>query len=51
MEKKKQTPSIGPEQHSLSRNLSLAIKDEGVRRNVFCENEGSRRHSIAGLFL
>jgi hypothetical protein len=32
MEKKKQPPSIAPEQHSLSRNLSLAIKDESIRR-------------------
>lgn len=32
MEKKKQPPSIAPEQHTLSRNLSLAIKDEGIRR-------------------
>jgi hypothetical protein len=29
---KKQPPSIAPEQHSLSENLALAIKDEGVRR-------------------
>jgi hypothetical protein len=32
MEKKKQLPSIGPEQYSLSRNLALALKDEGIRR-------------------
>ena len=29
---KKQPPSIAPEQHSLGENLTLAIKDEGVRR-------------------
>jgi hypothetical protein len=29
---KKKPPSIAPEQHSLSENLALAIKDEGVRR-------------------
>jgi hypothetical protein len=28
----KKPPSIAPEQHSLSENLALAIKDEGVRR-------------------
>jgi hypothetical protein len=29
---KKKPPSIAPEKHSLSENLALAIKDEGVRR-------------------
>ncbi len=28
----KQPPSIAPEQHSLSENLALAIKDERIRR-------------------
>ncbi len=32
MEKKKQPPSIAPEEHSLSNNLSLAMKDEGIRK-------------------
>lgn len=30
----KQPPSIGPQQHSLSENLRLAIKDERVRRGL-----------------
>jgi hypothetical protein len=32
MEQKKEPPSIAPEQHSLSENLALALKDEGIRR-------------------